>query len=1069
MRRFISMQNMNNIQQRIRNIRNYFSPPRQEEEKKEEEKKEEEKKERKEEKEFKQEEKKQEVKEAARRLRRKLDIDMKRSPVRRPRNRWQAHRWADYSSLDKSFLEFKKYMGDRVQERIQRSVSVERGRRRTLNLPATENRSRYGQSCPPGSERKKKRGERKFICTPSPSASSSSGGDEKISTRPSLGPLRSGDGGGDDGPPDDDDNGGPPDPPPPPGGGGGDGDDDGDDEDDEENPPIRIPWMFYVKTILDKVNRARRVSTPLGYKKRKRKDPMEDLLSNPIANLKIKNLQLENLLKIFQQTFKIPARKMKQVFEPLLAIVSREDLKDAFLTETQFFDLMANSGTFDYLEVSALFQLQENEQMKMRFKELVSDNFKLYNLGRLINFALGSGKLTMDAFTKQQLDQLRLFGVQAYQYPTDTGEKIGLVVDAINQDIELPSAFLDDQVAEVKKYQKYDTQRFENLVKIITEELEINEIYSRDNEKIAALLADYALSKELEYYTAFALAGRIIDDRVKEKLLGLPQEVAFEALVEIQGSSSFIYEGNTAYEKMKSYTKRRPRLLLMRDFMDSILNSPAALPAPPIAPPAEEAVPAAPVAVPAARVGSVSSSEEQKMLPPPPPPPTAGSIDSNISHPGLRGGPGTFLGEPLPPRDTNVSSVASVASIQRERSAMNHTKATSSPGSEPEYMRLSYDDLLKRSEERRMGARRAVQARLAGLRRARAESIAPSSAESIAPSGSSQLNLSGSSQLNLSIPFSETENRTAPPLPISVDEYNRAPAAYGFDSSVRYMEDRLRNIEQRIARLDHIRNLRRIEGGESGGGYLDGGNVEPTPSPAMDGNLFTETPVDPEPPDPNLRIINQDAENKAIVEQRQRESLTSLSLVDLLALNDQNKTLPVQLRRSRNLYAGGPKSGFSDPLTNPFSKFVYKAKADKYYVYPTESVNTFRRSKARQALINTAVNEHILYPKAAQELKLKEEMDYPQSKKAKTEAAPDMRLVRPSYNFVRNGINGIRNAPQRFYQLPHNPNRLTNPGSVEKDQKSYTNRVSNFVTCNTQEPVQNAEAVWPFIRQRYLQ
>ena len=128
---------------------------------------------------------------------------------------------------------------------------------------------------------------------------------------------------------------------------------------------------------------------------------------------------------------------------------------------------------------------------------------------------------------------------------------------------------------------------------------------------------------------------------------------------------------------------------------------------------------------------------------------------------------------------------------------------------------------------------------------------------------------------------------------------------------------------------------------------------------------FNTQPVQPVTGDKDLRLVSNSTELDAINEQRMRESLTALGLLDLLSLNQQNRPLPDQLRQSRTIYYGGAQSGFSDPLTNPFSKFVWHAKDDRYYVKPTDSVNSFRRQVWRQKMINLGLDVVRQYPEAS--------------------------------------------------------------------------------------------------------
>lgn len=208
-------------------------------------------------------------------------------------------------------------------------------------------------------------------------------------------------------------------------------------------------------------------------------------------------------------------------------------------------------------------------------------------------------------------------------------------------------------------------------------------------------------------------------------------------------------------------------------------------------------------------------------------------------------------------------------------------------------------------------------------------------------------------------------------------------------------------------------------------------------------------------------------EQRAEQEQDKREALTSLKMADVLKINEDNRPLPSALRQSRSLYHGGVSSGFSDPITNPFSKFVYKAKADQYYVTPTESVNSFRRQKARQDMINLAMKEKLLYPLAAQQLS---------KKKQKVGTLPEVthpmeRVFRPSNLLVRNGVDGLQHAHQRYYKLPQTTLKSKKTHTVQVD-KNFQDRVNNYVTSNHSfhiKDVHFGSAFRPFEEQRVLQ
>ena len=231
---------------------------------------------------------------------------------------------------------------------------------------------------------------------------------------------------------------------------------------------------------------------------------------------------------------------------------------------------------------------------------------------------------------------------------------------------------------------------------------------------------------------------------------------------------------------------------------------------------------------------------------------------------------------------------------------------------------------------------------------------------------------------------------------------------------------------------------------------------------------FTTEPVKPVTGDKNLRLVSNSTELDAINEQRMRESLTALGLLDLLALNQQNRPLPEQLRQSRTIYYGGPQSGFSDPLTNPFSKFVWKSKADRYYVKPTDSVNAFRRQVYRQKMINLGMNEIRQYPEAAKCIATKEAMEFPKLKEA-VSAHEQEKLFRPSYYFPQSGITGLQNAHARYHKLPARAERLTTNMPVDKSCTHYGNRIDNYEKQNASVTIQDAEEVFPFQRSRRLQ
>jgi len=231
---------------------------------------------------------------------------------------------------------------------------------------------------------------------------------------------------------------------------------------------------------------------------------------------------------------------------------------------------------------------------------------------------------------------------------------------------------------------------------------------------------------------------------------------------------------------------------------------------------------------------------------------------------------------------------------------------------------------------------------------------------------------------------------------------------------------------------------------------------------------FTTQPVQPVTGDKDLRLVSNSTELDAINEQRLRESLTALGLLDLLALNQQNRPLPEQLRQSRTIYYGGPQSGFSDPLTNPFSKFVWKAKADRYYVKPTDSVNAFRRQVWRQKMINLGMNEIRQYPEAAKRIAAKEAMEFPKLN-GSVSAHEQEKLFRPSYYFPQSGITGLQNAHARYHKLPARAERLTTNMPVDKSSTHYGNRIDNYEKQNDSVTIQDAEEVFPFQRPRRLQ
>ena len=238
--------------------------------------------------------------------------------------------------------------------------------------------------------------------------------------------------------------------------------------------------------------------------------------------------------------------------------------------------------------------------------------------------------------------------------------------------------------------------------------------------------------------------------------------------------------------------------------------------------------------------------------------------------------------------------------------------------------------------------------------------------------------------------------------------------------------------------------------------------------PFREGTVLTRQKVVGTPGDSDLRLTNNTAENEAILEQRKRQSLTSLPLLDLLGVNEQNRPLPEQLGRARTIYYGGVQSGFTDPLTNPFSRFVWKAKDDRYWVRPSESHNSFRRQKARQQLINLGMNEQLMYPEAARQITLKRKIEYPQLRDD-VEGYENVRLYRPSYFLPQSGTMGLENAHARYHQMPNRPARLVTNLPVDKTPMRFNNRIDNYERMNNSITIQDAEKVYPFQRPRYLQ
>lgn len=220
--------------------------------------------------------------------------------------------------------------------------------------------------------------------------------------------------------------------------------------------------------------------------------------------------------------------------------------------------------------------------------------------------------------------------------------------------------------------------------------------------------------------------------------------------------------------------------------------------------------------------------------------------------------------------------------------------------------------------------------------------------------------------------------------------------------------------------------------------------------------------------DRHTRLVNQDAENSAVVDQRIRESLTSLPLQYILQINEQNRSLPVNLRQSRSLYHGSVSSGFTDPLTNPFSRFVWHAKDDRYYVTPTESTNSFRRQHARQQLVNLAASEALLYPSAAKKLQEKEDLQAPSGLKS-ADAEDLSRIFRNSYHAPTGGVEALRNADARYRVFPTQPERLVSREEASKDDQQYANRIKNYMIMNESARIQDAQNIKAFSKKRYRQ
>jgi len=192
----------------------------------------------------------------------------------------------------------------------------------------------------------------------------------------------------------------------------------------------------------------------------------------------------------------------------------------------------------------------------------------------------------------------------------------------------------------------------------------------------------------------------------------------------------------------------------------------------------------------------------------------------------------------------------------------------------------------------------------------------------------------------------------------------------------------------------------------------------------------------------------------------------------LMQLNTQNRPLPTKLRQSRNIYIANPTSGFNDPFTNPFSRFVYKAKADKYYVQPTESTNPMRRQKARQNIIHIALRESQMYPEAAKRQKLKHDLEYPILKQAT--ANPISRMFRPSYYLPKAGMKGLFKSSRKYSELPRNkedfeatrdPLDSFQPGKATE----WSNKIDNYLLQNESDTIQNADKIFPFEIQRTAQ
>lgn len=203
-------------------------------------------------------------------------------------------------------------------------------------------------------------------------------------------------------------------------------------------------------------------------------------------------------------------------------------------------------------------------------------------------------------------------------------------------------------------------------------------------------------------------------------------------------------------------------------------------------------------------------------------------------------------------------------------------------------------------------------------------------------------------------------------------------------------------------------------------------------------------------------------------EQSKREALTSLKMADVLKINEDNRPLPMALRQSRSLYHGGVSSGFQDPITNPFSKFVYKAKADQYYVVPTESFNSFRRQKARQTMIDLAMKEKLMYPLADEQLskKIAPKGNLPE------EGNYFAKAFRPSNLFIRNGETALKAAHRRYYKLPRRKKVFTKTPKTYSKGKKFGNRVINYMKSNESfkiQDIQQGDAFKPFASPRIIQ